>query len=66
MKDSHPSRPSPRLDWHGHWLTPAEFARALSRPSSTVYRWCRTGLLIDFSIPHFRDSTGRWWIKHIP
>lgn len=54
-----------RLEWRNHWLTPAEYARAVGRSINTVYSWHRTGRLRAFSIPHRRDRHGRLWIQNI-
>jgi len=54
-----------RFEWRNHWLTPAEYARAVHRPLNTVYMWHRTGRLSAFSIPHMRDRRGRLWIQNI-
>lgn len=55
-----------RFDWRNHWLTPAEYARYMSRSERTIRWWCSSGLFEDVGIPHFRDSRGRHWIKYIP
>jgi hypothetical protein len=50
--------------WTRQWLTPREFAHLMGRPERTVQEWAHNGTLVEFGIPVFCVSRGRYNHRH--
>jgi hypothetical protein len=47
-----------------YWLTLTEFARVMGRPERTVRQWAQNGTLVEFGLPVWCISTGRFHNRH--